>query len=330
MVRLVLPNIYKIEIPLPNNPLKAINCFVVKGEKRNLVIDTGMNRTECYEAIMAGFEQIDVNLAETDFFVTHYHIDHCGLVSSLLKPECKVYTSKSDGEIINRTSGPAHEETLILLQNYAAAHGFPPLLLNEAIYNHPGHLYKPEHQIEITPVKEGDIIKAGGYNFQCLFTPGHTNGHVCLYEKERKILFSGDHVLGHITPNVSQFSDDDNVLTKYLSSLDKVAGLEVDIVLPAHHGGFTNCQERIRQLKEHHFVRIEEVFNIVRGNTLINAYEAAARMTWEMKGKWVDFKVQQKWFACGEAIAHLEYLHGQGRLTRLLDHNGRIIWRTPK
>jgi len=101
LVQLVLPNIYKIEIPLPKNPLKAINSYVIKGDKRNLVIDTGMNRVECHEALVSGLTKINVDLENTDFFITHYHIDHSGLVSSLVNPGSKVYASENDGKVIN-------------------------------------------------------------------------------------------------------------------------------------------------------------------------------------------------------------------------------------
>lgn len=97
-------------------------------------------------------------------------------------------------------------------------------------------------------------------------------------------------------------------------------------MLPAHHGIFTDCKMRIGQLKEHHFSRLEEVMHIVREYKSINAYDVAAQMTWDMRGKWEDFKVQQKWFAYGEAIAHLEFLHGQGRLIPDLGDNGFINW----
>lgn len=327
MVESVLPNIYRIEVPLPGNPLKAINSYVIKGQKRNLIIDTGMNRAECRNALTAGLAQINIDLENTDFFITHYHIDHSGLVSSLIKPGAKVYASEDDGIVINRSSGRDTREYWMELQEYAAKHGFPPKLAEQAILNHPGNAYKPEHPLNFTHLKDGDFIEAGDYNFQCIITPGHTGAHVCLYEKERKIFVSGDHILENITPNISQFSDTEHALDNYLKSLDKVAGLAVDFVLPAHHGTFRNFAERVRQLKEHHLSRIEEVWQIVRECKSVSAYEIAARMTWDMRGNWEDFMVQQKWFAFGEAVSHIEYLNGVGRLTPFQGDNGLINWR---
>ena len=48
------PDIYKIYVPLPNNPLKNLNSYVVKTENKNLIIDTGFNMPECYEALTEG------------------------------------------------------------------------------------------------------------------------------------------------------------------------------------------------------------------------------------------------------------------------------------
>lgn len=47
MIEKILPNLYKIEIPLPRNPLKALNCYVFKDKERNLIVDTGFDREEC-------------------------------------------------------------------------------------------------------------------------------------------------------------------------------------------------------------------------------------------------------------------------------------------
>ncbi len=87
----VLPNLFRIEIPLPKNPLKAINSYVIKGTERNLMIDTGMYREECMKAMEAGLHELSVDLNVTDFFITHMHADHIGLVSSLATADSKVY-----------------------------------------------------------------------------------------------------------------------------------------------------------------------------------------------------------------------------------------------
>ena len=70
MVEEILPNLYKIEIPLPGSPLKALNSYLIKSQGRFLVIDTGMNREECMREMVSGLKRLDVDLRKTDFFIT--------------------------------------------------------------------------------------------------------------------------------------------------------------------------------------------------------------------------------------------------------------------
>ncbi|MGD0022672.1 MAG: MBL fold metallo-hydrolase, partial [Smithellaceae bacterium] len=101
-----------------------------------------------------------------------------------------------------------------------------------------------------------------------------------------------------------------------MDSLDKVYNLPVNIVLPGHRNFFTDFKGRIDELKEHHKLRAEEVLNVVGSDTR-NAYDIAAGMTWDIDCEsWADFPVAQKWFATGEAIAHLRYLESEGRIKR--------------
>jgi glyoxylase-like metal-dependent hydrolase (beta-lactamase superfamily II) len=92
----IVKNIFRLEIPLPRNPLKALNSYVVRGSGRNLVIDTGMRRKECMEAMQAGLDSLGIKMQETDFFITHFHADHLGLVSELAGETSKIYMNAPD------------------------------------------------------------------------------------------------------------------------------------------------------------------------------------------------------------------------------------------
>jgi glyoxylase-like metal-dependent hydrolase (beta-lactamase superfamily II) len=160
----------------------------------------------------------------------------------------------------------------------------------------------------------------------CIETPGHTRGHLCLYDHKHKLLFSGDHVLKDITPNISRwFRDEKNPLGEYLKSLDKVAGLNVNLVLPGHRSIFSNLKERIEELHRHHRQRLDEVLEILSKGEK-DAYQVAQLMTWDLTyPTWTGFPVAQKWFATGEALAHLSYLEEQG-LVRLREQNGKCVY----
>ena len=302
--------LYRIEIPLPNSPLKELNSYVIKGDGRNLIIDTGFNRSVCWDAMQEGLAALHLDLASTDFMLTHMHADHTGLVSRLATKTSKVYFSRIDSRVFRK------DHTWQNMIDYAEINGFPREELMKALHNHPGFKYSPKTVPDLHLIDDGDIIEVGGYRLRCLHTPGHTQGHICLYEEDKRLLFSGDHILFDITPHIESWAYQVNALGDYLTSLDKVYNLPVDLVLPGHRSFFPDLKGRIDDLKEHHRVRADEVLDVL-GPRVKNAYQIAGGMTWDIDCEsWDDFPIAQKWFATGEAIAHLRYLESEGRVRR--------------
>jgi glyoxylase-like metal-dependent hydrolase (beta-lactamase superfamily II) len=310
MIDEVMDRLYRIEVPLPNSPLKELNSYVIKGDDRNLIIDTGFNRNTCWEAMQAGLASLAVDLTRTDFMITHMHADHVGLVARLATKTSTIYFSRIDSRVFDKNN---NWQTMI---DYAEINGFPRDELMKALHNHPGFKYSPQTIPDFHLIDNGSVIEVGGYRLQCLLTPGHTQGHICLFEEDKRILFSGDHILYDITPHIESWAYTVNSLKDYLTSLDKVRNLPVDLVLPGHRNFFKDLKGRIDELKEHHQVRANEVLDVVGSDTK-NAYAIAGGMTWDIDCEnWEDFPVAQKWFATGEAIAHLRYLESEGRIKR--------------
>ena len=308
MVEEISKNLFRAEIPLPRNPLKYTNSYILKSSDRNLIIDTGFNRQECMDAMQEALDELDVDLAKTDLFVTHLHADHFGLVGSLATETSKVYFNQPDADHIHATDG---WDNMI---EFARTSGFPENMLDAALSRHPGHKYHTNRDYKLTILQEGDKIEVGDYVLTCVQTPGHTRGHMCLYEEDKKIFFAGDHILIDITPNIQLWSEEENPLEQYLASLDKVSGLDIDLVLPGHRRVVHECKERIKELKDHHRHRADEAVAILKGEAL-TAYEVAGRMSWDIKAEsWEEFPIPQQWFATGEAIAHLKYLEDRGEI----------------
>ncbi|GAI58585.1 unnamed protein product, partial [marine sediment metagenome] len=202
--------------------------------------------------------------------------------------------------------------------NFARINGFPEDELQRAIKNHPGRRYGVRGRLDFHIVKEGDAINIGDYLFKCIETPGHSKGHICLYEPNKKLFVSGDHILIDITPNISLWSYEENPLNEYLISLDKVYNLDVKLVLPGHRRTFKNHKQRIQELKRHHQTRANEVLSILEKGKQ-NAFQVASQMSWDMSYEfWYQFPSSQKWFAFGEAIAHLKYLEEKGKVRRVM------------
>ena len=309
----IMPRLYRIIIPLPNSPLKDLNSYVIKADDRNLIIDTGFNRSVCFEAMEKGLRALDIDLSRTDFMLTHMHSDHTGLVSRLAADNSKVYFSRIDSKVFNENIDWQ------AMLDYALHNGFQLEELIKAVESHPGLKYSPKKIPEFTLVDDGSIIQIGNYRLKCLLTPGHTEGHLCLYEEEKQILSSGDHILYDITPHIESWSYEVNSLKNYMDSLDKVRNLPVKIVLPGHRNLFTDLPGRIDELKKHHETRANEVLEVLGINTM-SAYDIAGGMSWDIDCEnWEQFPVTQKWFAVGEAIAHLRFLESEGRIKRHKD-----------
>lgn len=272
------------------------------------MVDTGMNRPECIEVMRASLKTLDVDLGRTDFFITHGHADHVGLVSELHTRVSKIFLHPADASFITNPS---------LWSDMAAAariHGFPNP--DSAIEKHPGRRYLFSGRPDFTFLREGDTLSIGTHVFRCVETPGHTPGHMCLYEPKAKILFSGDHVLDTITPNISGWDGNSDPLGEFLKSLDKIAAYEITLVFPAHRNPIPDPLRRISELKEHHRARMDEVLRILVCGPQ-TAYQVASRMTWDINySRWEDFPVPQQWFATGEALAHLLHLERARKVAR--------------
>ncbi len=277
-------------------------------------------------ALASGLKECGIEVGQADFFVTHMHADHSGLVSTLAGEGARVYFGRADARII-RSAAPEHWQEQI---DFALERGFPPEELETAIGSHPARRYSTGSSLNLCIVKDSDTLSIGDYLFECVETPGHTEGHICLYERTRKILVCGDHMLVDITPNITLSSKERNPLHEYLMSLDKVYNLDVELVLPGHRRIFRNHRERIRELKDHHRARLEEVISILeRGRQ--NAFQVAGQMTWDIDcGAWDRFPPIQKLFAFAEAMAHLKYLEEEGKVGWERDGNGVVFFIAPE
>lgn len=307
------PDIYRIEVPLPNNPLRYLNSYVVRGRDRFLVIDTGFNRPECREALFTGLDSLRVDLARTDLFLTHLHADHTGLVGDFARAGSRIFMHHDDYQyLVDSTDG----STWRYAEEKFMVEGMPPQDIKNQFSNQ-ARKYSPDPSFTVQTVHDGERILLAGTEFQVIHTPGHTKGLCCLYIPDKEIIFTSDHILFDITPNIQYWYHMPDALERYLQSLDKVYDLPVRLALPGHRKGDTSIASRIDALRRHHASRLDEVLQAAAAHPGATAFELASCLSWSMRGRsWAEFPPTQKWFAMGETLAHIEYLLHHGQLIR--------------
>lgn len=315
----ICKNIFTFPIVLPNNPLKWLNCYVVRGDanERSLLIDTGFNRPECLEALKQGMKVLGLKPELTDVFLSHVHSDHTGNAGALAELGCRIIMGETDKKLMNDARWA---ERMPLFKS----EGMPEDLVNEVMQSNPGMLFAPK-LFDTLEVHDGDILHYGGYKLKCIHTPGHTPGHMCLHDVDAKLFFAGDHILFDISPNICIWRGFHDPVGTYMESLEKVMQLDVDLCLPAHRGmGEVSMKERALALIDHHHRRLAETERLIGEYPGINAYDLAGKMSWRIRARnWEDFPAAQKNFALLETLAHIEYLVVRDIVARETDTNGK-------
>lgn len=307
----VASNIWCNRIPLPNSPLRYVNSYILMGA-RPLVIDTGFAAEECRRALEQSLQSLGLCVRDCDLYLTHFHSDHAGLADLFTAAGSRVYLHPADIPLT-----PGHGKTENIRECYDKA-GMREEELLQLEQEHPGRYRAVRGEVCYTPVEEGELFTAAGRKFICLHVPGHTPGHTCLYCPEDGLLLAGDHLLFGISPNIVEWDCMPDSLGKYLNSLRRLQTLSLHLVLPGHRQGGEG-QKRILELLQHHQLRLQEVMEILQGEPGLSAYETAARMRWDFcGGNWERFPLAQRWFAVGEAQAHLAHLLVQGKIRRAL------------
>ena len=320
IIETLAENIYRIKIPLPKDLLPYTNSYVLRCKNRNLIIDAGMNIPLCKNAMLQSLKDLDIDLNNTDFFVTHFHRDHMGLAKELVMEESKVFMSKTDFH--GMVALEKNNWFLPDITEFSHMSGFPETDLEQAYRFFEGHKESnPRHEFPVALLDDDDLLAIGDVCFQCIMTPGHSKGHMCLYDPVSEFLFAGDHLLGAISPTIQGRFNEENPLKDYFDSLEKIYPIEVKKVLPGHGRPFNNAKARITELQTHHVERTEQILRILTARDA-NVYTIASLMSWNIRAdSWENYAPLQRFFAMGETISHLNFLTTEGKVRQKIENH---------
>ena len=310
----VLPGLYQFKVPIPNNPLGWVLPYLVPGDDGYTLVDCGWNTPEAFAALEEELKEVNVAFDDIKrLLVTHVHPDHYGLagrIKEVCNAEVIIHQRERDF-IRSRYRNP--EQLLDRMAVWLVENGVPNSEMEELQQaSMPARAW-------VTPVEPdrvlwgGETLDFGTYVFEVYWTPGHSPGHMCFYERKHRFILTGDHVLPSITPNVSLHPQQmGNPLGDYLASLRRLESLDVDQVLPAHEYEFKDLRGRVNEIVEHHDMRLDEMRAIV-GADGATAYDVASGIVWTT-GTYDSFSFWMRRAAISETMAHLEYMVQEGRL----------------
>jgi glyoxylase-like metal-dependent hydrolase (beta-lactamase superfamily II) len=316
----VIPGIHWLKLPItmPASTLAYVNAYLIAGDNGYLLVDTGWNTAETFDSLQKQLAEIGADIKDiSQIVVTHVHPDHYGLAGRLKQisgAELALHDIEK-GFIESRYINM--DKLLEQTAHWLDTNGAPP---DDKAEMRDATVELQPYVVPIYPdvtLHGGETMATGMFTFQVLWTPGHSSGHVCLYEPERKILISGDHILPTITPNVSKHPQSiDNPLGKYLDSLDNLKKVDVELILPGHEKPFTQLRPRIDELIQHHEARNLEILVILKGGPK-TAYQIALGITWGINAGWQELPSFHKRMAIFETLAHLELMTIKGQIGQI-------------
>lgn len=316
----IIPGIHWFKLPMLDDDmgLDFVNVYAIRGKDGFLLVDAGWNTEESFTALTKGMAEIGAGVKDiSQILVTHVHPDHYGMAGRVKKISGASLAMHHIEKGFIDSRYISMEVLINQIDQLLLANGVPPKMvaaLSKATVGLEQYVVPTYPDITL---HDDEIVTTGIFTFKVIWTPGHSSGHICLYEPEKKIMLSGDHVLPTITPNVSVHPQAiENPLGRYFDSLNELKRLDVELTLPGHEKPFTDFRKRIDKILQHHEQRNQEILTAL-GNKSRTSFQIAQEVSWGFKGTWQSLPDFHKRIAILETLAHLEMLATRGQVDRL-------------
>jgi glyoxylase-like metal-dependent hydrolase (beta-lactamase superfamily II) len=300
-----------IRITLPNPFFERDNNAYLIDAAELALIDTGIDTPEAFSLLQRVLSQHGYRVEDLQkIFLTHKHIDHCGLARRLQELSgAPVYIHRDDQEDVARFN-ERHDLINRLYLERMLRWGIPQELIEVIAVR--SQFARLGRSVPADALNDEQIVPMGTAELQVIHTPGHTQGSVCFLLEDA--LFTGDHLLPDYTPNIGATEVTvGGMLPKYLNSLRKIREFSGLRVLPGHGGEIIDFTERIDSILAHHQEREERILAILSDKEPKTVYEIALLLFGKMKE-------HHALLGAGEVQAHLEVLEQQGQVTEREDH----------
>jgi len=183
------------------------------------------------------------------------------------------------------------------------------------VAKHPWPGRDERFELELVPIRPGDVFRGEGVTLRAIHTPGHALDHICFYLEEERALFTGDVVLGAGTTVIPLDGGD---MADYLRSLEHMLELELERIYPGHGPLIADPKGKLREYIEHRLERERQIVAAVRagattvGGMVERIYVDTPRALWPAAGQSV--------------LSHLHKLERERRALRSRDAAGEEHW----
>lgn len=312
------PGLHRIPLPLPEDGLRAVNVYVLEGDGGLTLIDAGWALPASRGRLADALEALSYSIADVrSVLVTHIHRDHYSQ-GVTLRRESGCMLRIGEGERPSLQALHADEERMDAAQlALLRRHGADDLVrrLEAGGFDEEEDLSVWELPDEW--IDDGRSFDIGGHQLTAVHTPGHTRGHLVYAAPGGGVLFTGDHVLPHITPSLGYERRTGPLpLRDYLRSLHAMLELPDLMMLPAHGPVRSGTRERVHELLDHHAERLDACEALLDGRSA-SAIEVARGLGWTRRGRrFDDLDELNQMLAVSETAAHLDVLASWQRCER--------------
>lgn len=242
----VLRGVFRLRLPLPWPGVPHCNAWAVRSGDGFVLFDTGMHQRESMEQLERALQMCGLRLEQARLLVcTHSHSDHCGQAASIVeRAGCEMWMKPDEGHM--RRMFEDREGELQRRIEVARQSGVPELVLRRYMQqredSEPGIAAAIEPD---RPLLNGVTVRTDLGEWSVHETPGHAPNHVCLFQADERLLISGDHLLGRVSPYFD-FGHTPDPVGEFLDSLSVVDELGARLCLAGHGRTFTDVDAHVQ------------------------------------------------------------------------------------